>query len=312
MFQLPHVPRGLTLPLFLSDPHYCNMDDPVHTLPYDILTRIADQSAALLDSATLLALSQTCKLMVPVCRRHLFTSIWLDGKTERKYENLMKLLQEKIEIASYVRILSCKLEVFRNKYQEPILEALLKYSVSRGHSSSLQNINLFSGVESGWDEQTESTKYLLISLIQLPTIKGLYFSSVKDFPINQLSLCSGLRSLSLQYIDGFSLDNVTCFPVGQCRIPTPLQLDVTGMSSFNSLAILMDSDKGPNELQPIIDFSLLQETVLSIDQSAEVDHICKLLKAAQQLQQLEICGESLAYVYICKCEILIKNSARSR
>ena len=133
-----------------------NMDCHVQpqTLPYDILAIIADQLAldreSFTDRPALQALSQTCKLMVPMCRRHLFSSISLSGYAKVEYQDLLKLLQEKREIASYVRELRYRISPHPSEYEDGILGALLRYSTSLGASSPLCRISLtfpcFSGL----------------------------------------------------------------------------------------------------------------------------------------------------------------------
>ncbi|KJA21699.1 hypothetical protein HYPSUDRAFT_87915 [Hypholoma sublateritium FD-334 SS-4] len=267
------------------------MDYRAQIVPYDILATIADQVAIAVPvtrrEATLRALSQTCKFMVPVCRRHLFSSIRLHG-SKVSYQNLMNLLEEKPEVASYVRTLWCTLRPLPNEHENGVLEALLRHSTSPGNSSSLHSISLDASFRTGdeWSVQPASMRRLLISLIQLPTIIGLHLSGIQDFPVNQLSLCRALRHLSLQDVRDFALLGDNSLPT-DCRVPTPLLLGVS-MTSYNSLVVLMDPKKGPNALGPIIDFSLLQEATFTVCKPVEVDHICRLLKTAQKLERLSI------------------------
>ncbi len=253
------------------------MDCHFQALPYDILATFADQLALDRDSevaekklasiAALRALSQTCKPMVPMCRRHLFSSLVLSGPEKAKYQNLMKLLQEKPDIASYVRELQYRLTSRPSEYEDGILEALLRHSTLAGISSPLRRISLasFSYPKIGWSSQTATTRHLLISLIQLPTITELLFSGVKEFPVNELAPCGSLRHLQLHDMLDFALDVGNASP-SSCQIPTPLSLDFS-MTSSTILANTMGL-KGPekvaNTLRPIIDFSLVQEATFAV------------------------------------------------
>ena len=283
------------------------MDYRVQTLPYDILATIADQLA--LDCevpekqagsiTALRALSQTCKLMVPVCRRQLFSSILLRGNDITRYQNLMKLFQEKCEIASYVKELRYCLTSRTRQYEDGILEALLRYSKLSGRSSALRRISFTASSHTGieWSMQTRSLKRLLITLIQLPTITDLHLGGIQDFPVNELLLCRSLRHLKLYKILDFSLDVDIPIPA-DCRSPTPLSLDVS-MTSYSGLAIVMDPELGPNSVGPIVDFSLLQEVIFTVYDPPGVVQICELLKMAWKLERLSIRGKSISCIYYC-------------
>ena len=285
------------------------MDSHFQTLPYDILSTFADQLAVDRDSeepeehlasiAALQALSQTCKFMVPMCRRHLFSSILLNGDDKAKYQNLMKLLQEKREVASYVRELQYSISSHSSEYEDGILEALLRYSTSAGISSPLRRISLtsFSYPKIGWSSQRATTRHLLVSLIQLPTITELLFSGITEFPVNELALCGSLKRLQLRYIPEFVQGVGNALPSG-CRIPTPLSLDFS-TTSYTSLAIIMGlegPEKVPNTLGPIIDFSLIQEATFAVCDPPGVVGVCNLLKTTRKLERLSIRGKSTGYI----------------
>ena len=216
--------------------------------------------------------------MVPMCRRHLFSSISLSGYAKVEYQDLLKLLQEKREIASYVRELRYRISPHPSEYEDGILGALLRYSTSLGASSPLCRISLtfpcFSGLGQ-WRTQTASLRHLLISLIPLPTITELLFSGFKGFPVNELAFCGSLRRLQLNWLGDFVLDVGNAFP-SSCRIPTPLSLDFS-RTSYTSLAIIMGLE-GPeqvhNTLGPIIDFSLLQEATFAVRDPPGVVGVC--------------------------------------
>ncbi len=282
---------------------------PPQTLPYDILAVIADQLALDRDDygelwsenrLTLQALSQTCKLMVPMCRRHLFSLISVSGYEKVKYQNLLELLQEKHEIASYVRELQYGISSHPSEYEDGILRALLRYSTSLGILSPLCRISLtfpcFSGL-GNWNSQTVSLRQLLISLIQLPTITELLFSGFEEFPVNSLALCGSLRRLQLSDLGDFVLDVGNAFPSSR-QIPTPLSLDFSA-TSYTNLAIIMGlegPENVPNTLRSIIDFSLLQEATFAVRDPPGIVGVCKVLKTTRKLERLSIEGESTSYM----------------
>lgn len=189
------------------------MNDSDFILPYDIIKSIADQIALEVQAGEhtdarpiLQALSQTCKLMVPVCRRHLFSSIELSSYSSNpNCNNLLILLSKNLEIASYVQRLTYCVKMHPDEHEDGILEVLLR------HSTILHSISLLANANSpdAWSSQPERTKSLLMSLIQLPTTTDLFFRSFHGFfPYNQLSFCRGLRNLELQYMAPLPLHEI--------------------------------------------------------------------------------------------------------
>ncbi len=277
-------------------------------LPYDILATIVDQltldrvGELFENRLALRTLSQTCKLMVPMCRRHLFSSISLEGDKNVKSQNLLNLLREKPEIASYVRELQYRISPrwYSGYYDDGILEALLRYSTLPGILSPLRRISLISHHLLGpgqWSSQTASIRHLLISLIRLPTITELLFSGFEGFPADSLALCGSLRRLQLDHLGEFVLDVGNASTLS-CRIPTPLSLDFS-TTSYTNLAIIMGlggPEKVPSIPGPIIDFSLLQEATFAICDPPGVVGVCNLLKTTRKLERLSIEGKSTKYM----------------
>lgn len=267
------------------------MNDSGYNLPYDILGLIIDQIALEERDAriTLDALSQTCKLMVPMCRRHLFSSIQLSRYNFTYISHCEKIafLLENVEIASYVRRLSYSVKELPDDFANAILEFLLR------HSICLHSIHLVANTDRHniWNAQPDIIKSLLISLIQQPTITHLRFANFQGFfPYNRLSLCTGLRSLELCHLGNLSavdIDPITT-PVSH-QAPAPSSLEV--FDSFAVLNILMDPTKGSNALGPIINFSHLQKVDLYIRSSTELAQIGELLETAEQLEELYMRGK---------------------
>ena len=289
--------RLLSLAFVVPSALFDIMNDPGSILPYDILTSIADhialeaQAGERTTRTTLDALSQTCKRMVPVCRRHLFSSIQLSSyESDPNRKELLPLLRENREILSYVRRLSYCVKTLILDYENGILELLLK------DATSLRSINLLTRASNAdaWNAQPDITKSLLISLIQLPTTTHLRFRSFHGFfPYDQLSLCRGLQSLELCYMAELPMHDINPIAVpAPLEAPAPMSLKVTD-SYYGVLDILMHPTKGPNALGPIINFNRLHELDLLIRSPAHVARIGKLrlLETAEQLEKLTLRGK---------------------
>ena len=276
------------------------MNDSVIILPYDILRSIADQLA--LDMHTLglnpqiarnalRALSQTCKLMVPACRRHLFSSIHFDTSTRTRpnFEKLLVLLLKNIEIVSYIQTLYYYVNNVSDDHIDGILEVFLE------HSTFLRSINLYA--PGYWNAQPLLTRELLERLIALPTITHLRATGFEGyFPYNRLSLCSGLHTLDFSDMKLLTLDYITPVPVRLLptthQTPAPKSLLFSG-THYDLLRALMDPTRGPKALGPIMNFNCLQEVDLSIYGQENIEQIkeCMLLEMAKGLQEFIIRGE---------------------
>ena len=138
----------------------------METLPLDILLYIIDILAGRDDEdvKSLRILSQVCKSMVPLCRKHLFSSLLLgcDSSSER----FGNLLSKNPDIARYVRSLNYRVNKPISEHELNILDVLKE-------RSSLQWISL-SSTSTDWNSFPESIRSSLVSLIQLP-YGGLYY-----------------------------------------------------------------------------------------------------------------------------------------
>lgn len=280
------------------------MNDSGFNLPYDILRSIADQIALDMHNMhtvgldpqiaqnALRALSQTCKLMVPACRRHLFSSIYLDGsRTENhpKYATLLILLRNKIEVISYIQTLYYSVNSVSNEHVDGILKLFLE------HLSFLRSINLYG--PGTWNTQPLPTRNLLESLIALPTITHLSaIGFMGYFPYERLSLCSGLHDLEFGDMNPLTLKHIT--PVPAKLLPASFQTPALRSLIFSGkyydlLGALMDPTRGPQALGPIMNFNCLQKVDLGIYWQEQVAQIKEfmLLEKAKGLQEFIIRGE---------------------
>ena len=259
-------------------------------LPFDILEYIVDLLAdglglgdyGLEDIESLQMLSQTCKFMVPLCRKHLFSCLRLH--TTSKSERFSNLLSKNPDIARYVRILEYTVYIPTDNHELNILDMLKE-------RSSLQSIELLTVSGFDWRDLPESIRSSLISLIQLPTITHLVIRSFKGFPATALSGCSNLIDLRLVNIEIVPPEANQV--ILRSKIPTPVSLYAkTSLKSYDGLATLMNS-ASLRAGGPIVDFSRLQGAYFDAN-SGEIGHINELIKATTQLLYFYIRGEWLA------------------
>ena len=257
------------------------------TLPLDVLLHIIKLLAAAgndRDSIkSLQILSQTCKYMVPICRKHLFSSLRLRSKSiSKRFSNL---LLENPEIAHYVTSLSHYVD--RVYYSDRISSELIILNILKVRSP-LQWIELSCSPAVDWNDYPESIRLSLLSLIGLPTVTLLDINSFKGFPATALSGCTNLINLWLTRIELTLPDSEFNHVISRSKIPTPAFLNISATTGFAALlnsASLHAGASGP------INFSRVQVAYLEVDSQGDIDNINKLIKLTRQLQYIDITSE---------------------
>jgi hypothetical protein len=253
---------------------------PRTTLPLDISAYIVDLLAGGDDQdiKSLQILSQACKFMVPLCRKHLFSSLRLRGNL--KSECFSSLLLKTTDIARYVRSLNYAVYNPIGDYELNILDMLKE-------CSSLQTIELLSPPGFDWNNLPESIRSSLIFLIQLPTVTHLDIRCFKGFPATALSHCSNLIDLQLEKLEIAPPEANQV--ISRSKIPTPVSL-YAKTKSYDGLAVLLNSTT-LHAGGPIVDFSRLQKASFDVDFSDDIGHINELIKATTRLEYFYITSE---------------------
>ena len=260
--------------------------EPRTTLPLDIFIYIIELLASRGDDEDIMSLqilSQACKSMVPLCRKHLFSSLYLRSKLDS--ERFSDLLSKNPDIACYVRSLDYK--VFN-----PITDHELNVLDMLKERSSLQLIELSSS-NVDWNNFPESIRSSLVSLIQLPTVTQLDIYSCKGFPAMALSGCSNLIDLELRELELVppEVDQV----ILRSKIPTPVSLYITGSIidcglAARVLAALLNS-ASLHAGDPIVDFSGLLKASFDVDFGGNIGHVNELIKVTTRLEHFCIKSE---------------------
>jgi hypothetical protein len=248
-------------------------------LPLDILLYIIDLLAGGDDEdiKSLQILSQACKSMVPLCRKHLFSSLRLRSRWDS--DCFSYLLTTNPDIARYVRSLNYTV-------CDPIYDHELNILDILKEHSSLQSIKLRSpeGYMFIWSRLPELLRSSLVSLIQLPTVTHLDIQDFQKFPATALSRCSNLIDLRLERLE-LAPPEVNKV-ISRSKIPTPVSL-YTGVGAYDGLAVLLNS-ASLHAGGPIVDFSLLQKASFVVDLQGDIGHVNELIKATTCLQYINI------------------------
>ena len=257
------------------------------TVPFDILAYIADTlGASGRHQATLKALSLTCKFLLPICRRHLFSSLRLLNSQEptTKRKSLASFLNGSPEIVFCLKKLKCALDTRSPTTSQHIIDI---FKVLRTHRTLLQSITILSLQKDGfdWNLLEESMQSALIFLIQLPTVTRIHLDFLLNFPLVALSLCSDLNNFSVQRVCGETICDGRQI-ITRSKIPAPVVLEVNEGTDL-ALSILMQPS-GTNDIHPIMDFSYVQDASFEILNGSEASQMNKLLKTMTDLRLLFI------------------------
>lgn len=252
-------------------------------LPLDTLSVVADMLASdkPKDTATLQVLSRTCKFMVPLCRRHLFSSLTLVSTTdsppeamessEERVQGLSNLFSTDPSIPYYVRSLTYEVTTSPSEHEQNIIQTLER------HATSIRAIDLKSKAWVDWDALPELIQESLVSLMQLPTIAHLQYENLQNFPYHELVRC-GLVSMRDEK------------PKVEPGAGTHLSVSIErgGLE-------LQEAPVSPMEhlraLEPISDYSNVREAFFVITSADEARQMADHLKTVTQLESLNVTGE---------------------
>ncbi|KJA24647.1 hypothetical protein HYPSUDRAFT_481475 [Hypholoma sublateritium FD-334 SS-4] len=263
-------------------------------LPLDILGYIVDivgafgrQPSIYAGTPSLKTLSLTCKFMVPICRRHLFSNInfalftsrhlpWRNGRSEF-------LLSHPIITTHYLKnlVLDISQEFMISALEYDLLQIICD-------SSFLTSFHIRS-IYMTWNEVPERLKSIILSLIQKPTLHHLTLERMNNFPAAAFSLCCGLTELTLKGIyklaphradDAMQSPKITALVSSNCSVD-------------DTLAVLMGpvGQSRVGEVNSMIGFDCLRDASFYISTQAEGFQLCQVLERATCLEKLEIQGD---------------------
>ena len=255
------------------------------TLPLDVLLHIVELLAAsrndMYSINSLQNLSQTCKFMVPICRKHLFSSLYLVSDSGL-FERLRDLLSKNPDITRYVKSLRYLMLCPVRDHELNILDMLIE-------RSSLRSIELSSprlGVGMNWNSLPESIRSSLVSLIQLPTVTRLEINNFTRFPATALSGCTNLINLRFDNLELTLPDSESNHVISHSKIPTPACLNIRATPGFAALLNSASLQAGGP-----IDFSRVQIAMFDVTSQGDIDNINKLIKMTRQLHYIQITSE---------------------
>lgn len=241
--------------------------------PVEIVTEIIYN---LKDSrAALNSCSQTCKILLPICRQHIFRSIHLNSQSD-KILSFGAILCRGPEIADYVRELSFKLHASDLGEDVPRvlnkLEKICEFTIMgpRSHDD--------------WEDFDESLKQSILHIIHSPSLKKLILGlSVNKFPFSTFIHCTNLTSI-------FLLRPITPLVKHQDvatgrKGPQLIEFNYLGHTGDTVLDLF--HSRVPGEVAiPIVDFSCLRDLGCTITDSFDTAAAAEILGQSEKLEAL--------------------------
>jgi hypothetical protein len=186
------------------------------SIPLDVIETIIDVLVTLDDHglSSVRTCSLTCRSFLHFCRKHIFASISLDiGKTYASIPyptsaSFQKLLITAPEIAKYVRKLSFGVPPYQSWggffNVVNLAEVLMKFD--QVQQLTIGSINTFEAIN--WSKLPFCLQDAVFHLLDLPTIEHLILIRISHFRVSDLTRCSNLRRLRVEFFKDPVLDQI--------------------------------------------------------------------------------------------------------
>jgi hypothetical protein len=275
-------------------------------LPFDVLHTIIEmlRKDEPPDFTTIQFVSQTCRSLLPVCRRHLFSAIWLKSRIDGAdvanqiharsgnleptlhigATNLANLVASSPDIAGYVREFIFYPHA-SNSGDETLLSLLQKFDrLEKLHFRHHHDKEPWTRYQN-WDDLHYSLQIAMEDLVhqQRRTLTYLFFTDHENIPISILHPLTCLHTFYL--FDSTMYTDVIANPLA------PLQLTSLGFTAGYSAVQSLFEGVRPGIGLSFLDLSQLRIFTATISSTRTVDEgvsIGRLLRGMSQLKKLDI------------------------
>ena len=254
--------------------------NPGTFLPQELIDKFIDDLWFERDTDALKTLSQTSRLFLHRCRRHLFAHIHLSSGTStgqsqriaRKAKNLDEILVKVPEIANYVQKMFFTVSNFNNAEVHIVSQLLLRFSM-------INKLSLSGPCD--WALVAPELQSVISRLASSPRMKTFSLWSIHNFPVSFFASCTNLIELS---IDSCVLEDHS--PLGNAETGFIARLhDLTFSGTSVGLEKLICGTRGQDG-SPILDFSHLQELTADLPSQEALPPLREILKRATKLISL--------------------------
>ncbi|KDR73091.1 hypothetical protein GALMADRAFT_252553 [Galerina marginata CBS 339.88] len=179
--------------------------------------------------SSLKSCSLVCQTFLHLCRKHIFASIFLDGRKfaipKPSTVTLIRLLSATPEIAYHIRTLVCYISSW--EFEQRPLPGIFK-RISKLSSLSIR------WPRSGRQWNDNPLRSAVLHLMHLPTLIHLELGNITDFVVLDLVACTNLKELKLTRIQ--TVENEVALP---CTLSSgPIHLHQLEVGVESSMAVL--------------------------------------------------------------------------
>ncbi|KIJ94354.1 hypothetical protein K443DRAFT_110567 [Laccaria amethystina LaAM-08-1] len=257
--------------------------NPGTFMPQELIDKFIDDLWFERDTDTLKTLSQTSRLFLHRCRRHLFNFIPLSNVNStngsqciaRKAKNLDEVLVKVPEIANYVQRLFLVVSNFNNAEVHIISQLFLRFSM-------INECCLFMYSPRDWALVAPELESAISHLVHSPRMKTFSLQCIDNFPLAFFASCTNITDLiihSCSFEDHASLGNAETGSIARlhslnlCRWSVGVEKLICGRSQDGS---------------PILDFSHLRELTAALPKQDALPVRREILKRASKLISLRL------------------------
>ncbi|KAJ3509841.1 hypothetical protein NLJ89_g5009 [Agrocybe chaxingu] len=231
------------------------------TIPLELLGAIVDALAED-DLPSVKACCLTCRAFVPLCRKHIFSTIVLNQSFDNAYSPTADMFEHLIltnpTFAQYVRKIEytiLDIDVLETSLPWAFDQVAILESLSISYQSPrVQMLD--------WNcDLMESLGPSLLRLLRLPTLTHFGASKIKNFPAVELARCTNIQSLDLNNVH---FQEQESFPAAY--LPVQLRRYCHRHGSNISTRVLLRAQSADG--LPIFDFSEVKKAFFVIDDGA--------------------------------------------
>ena len=178
-------------------------------LPLELVERIVEDVAEydnLFPESSIKACALVCHSLLPLCRKCIFATVTLNARlpSPPTSDDLNHLLLNSPHLAVYNRKLVYNVNenefvTQRLSWLIPMFKKLVKLQEL---SIDYRPSDLRSGPLVRWnlDWMSLSERKVLLPLLHLPTLTSISLSSIRNFPLSDLTSCVNLKKLRIQFL----------------------------------------------------------------------------------------------------------------
>ncbi|KDR66870.1 hypothetical protein GALMADRAFT_161831 [Galerina marginata CBS 339.88] len=255
---------------------------PIPTLPLEIVQEVVDilaQDGP--DLSSIKACSVTCKTYLPLCRKHIFSSILLTGQ-------IRPIHVSKPTLAAFIRVLSTTPEIayyIRNLVYYPSMKDLDLPLLPETFMQiqNLESLSIHWPVRSQFQWNKNPLRLALLHLLHLPTLIRLEARGIRDFVIVDLMPCTNLKEFKFSRINFAKTENI--FPSPLPSRPIRLRQLSAGEGSSAMVSKLYQTLRPDGK--PILDFTSIASVSLMVEEDDELNASQEFLKRCRKLTHVQ-------------------------